>query len=236
MNALRTLAAGTAVLALLADTAGAATVAAKHGRTKVVIHTPRGGVVTPFGGQPMSISDGSDVAEGAKADTATCTPPASVSGCLKQLDADVKSPIPAGTAVIGYTSADPCAQLTKSTADFSSTTSGGSVITASASNKAYICSITIISSKYASISLIEGTGSSVCTGGTPAAVYGNTGVTAANGMAIGVASTNDGGGLTIGNGGYTIAKSGTVNYNTCALFTTTNSPQVNFHVSYVNAP
>ncbi len=125
-------------------------------------------------------------------------------------------------------SADPCAYNIKLFADFESTTSGGSIITAASGKRAYICGLTIVTSAAANISLIEGTGSSVCTGGTLAGVYLNTGTTAANGAAF---AAN--GGVARGDGAATLAANATANQNICVLFTTTNSPQVNVHVAYV---
>lgn len=125
--------------------------------------------------------------------------------------------------------ADPCFASTKLFADFESTTSGGSIITAVSAKKAYICSISIVTSAAANVSVIEGTGSSVCTGGTTAGDFLNTGVTAANGAAF---AAN--GGINAGTGTGTIFANATANQNVCLLFTTTNSPQVNAHVSYVS--
>lgn len=131
-----------------------------------------------------------------------------------------------GAVNIG-TTGDPCTFQAKSFGHFSSTTSGGSIITLASGKKAYICSISIVASAAANVSLIEGTGSSVCTGGTVAAVWGNTGTTAANGYPF---AAN--GGLTIAGGG-TLAQNGTVSQNVCLLFNTTNSPQVVADVSFI---
>jgi hypothetical protein len=129
---------------------------------------------------------------------------------------------------LNQTVADPCTFRKKSTANFSSSTSGGSIITASASNKTYLCAITVVASAAASVSIIEGTGSSVCTGGTTAGVWGNTGVTAANGFPL---AAN--GGVAIGSGNASVASSGFVNQNICMLFT---AGTVVATVSYVQAP
>jgi hypothetical protein len=142
-----------------------------------------------------------------------------------QTTASASSPV---VLASNQTAADPCMFQAKAFADFESTTSGGSVITAVSGKKAYICGVTIGTSTAANISLIEGTGSSVCTGGTTAGVYLNSGVTAANGMSF--AAT---GGVAFGNGGNEIAANATANQNICVAFTTTNSPQVNVHVAYV---
>jgi hypothetical protein len=124
--------------------------------------------------------------------------------------------------------ADPCFASLKSYADFESTSSGGSIITAVSAKKAYICSISILTSVGANVSIIEGTGSSVCTGGTPSGDFLNTGTTAANGGAF---AAN--GGIAQGGGMGTVFANATANQNTCVLFTTSGTPQVNVHVSYV---
>ena len=132
-------------------------------------------------------------------------------------------------------SLDPCSYSKKSTAFFNITASGASFITAVAADFTYICQISVTASTQTNFSIIAGTGSSVCTGGTPYSIWGNPGVTAANGALIGVSATV-GGGIVIGNGEATVAGGsvgGTVNYNLCALITTTNSPTVNGTILYV---
>jgi hypothetical protein len=127
------------------------------------------------------------------------------------------------------TVADPCASVnTKSTASFSSSTSGGSIVTAVASKKIYVCQVTVVTSTAAAVSFEEGTGSSVCTGGTPAADWLNTGTTAANGASFGA-----NGGVSAGSGSGTVFHTATANQNLCLLFTTTNTPTVVASVSYV---
>ena len=136
------------------------------------------------------------------------------------------SALPTGAATAANQILDPCSGV-KSFAPFSITASGASVITASGSLSTYICKIDVTTSTAASFSLDSGTGSSVCTGGTPAPVYGNSAETAANGMAL--AAT---GGLTSGNGLGSIAKAG-ASQNVCILITTTNSPTVAGQIAYV---
>jgi hypothetical protein len=143
----------------------------------------------------------------------------------------------AGTAgstsggVLTVQGADPCSQTTKQTADFESTSSGGNFITGTSGKITYICSLRITVSTLTNISLCEAT-STACSGGTPAAVYMNTGTTAANGASLGQSSTV-GGGLIDNGGGTTIAKTATTGQNVDVLFTTTNTPQVNAHATYV---
>ena len=146
-----------------------------------------------------------------------------------QLDAKGNACVSGQVSIVSPASGgDPCLGSVKSQGDFGSTTSGGSIITAVSAKKAYICSIAIVTSAAANVSLVEGTGSSVCTSGVTAGVFLNTGTTAANGAAF---SAN--GGLSQGGGGATLAVNATANQNICVVFTTTNSPQVNVHVSYV---
>lgn len=143
----------------------------------------------------------------------------------------VQAAIPPGTNIIGYTSADPCAQAAKLTANFESTSSGGNLITGTAAKITYICSLRVTVSTLTNFSLCEAT-STACSGGTPAAVYLNTGTTAANGGALGQSATV-GGGLVDNGGGTTIAKTATTGQNVDVLFATTNSPQVNVQATYV---
>ncbi len=140
----------------------------------------------------------------------------------------LQSAQPAGTNRIGYTSDDPCTQLTKSGAPFSLTASG-QVITGTSSKKTYICSIDLISATAQNIALVEGTGSTCATnifglaGGTTAATGWNL---AANG------------GLTKGSGNGTVyIGSGDANVlaaNVCLLLSSTG--QTSGHITYVQAP
>ena len=134
-----------------------------------------------------------------------------------------------------HSTLDPCSYSKKSTAFFNITASGASFITAVAADYTYICQITVTASTQTNFSIVAGTGSSVCTGGTPYPIFGNPAETAANGALIGVSATV-GGGIVVGNGEATVAGGsvgGTVNYNLCALITTTNSPTVNGTILYV---
>ena len=150
-----------------------------------------------------------------------------VGGAALALGQTTKSASVPVTIATDQSTNDPCSVYSaKLFADFESTTSGGSIITAVASKKAYICSISAVVSATANFSLIEGTGSSVCTGGTTAGVYLNTGTTAANGAYLAT-------GISASGGSTTLAANSTANQNICVLFTTTNAPQVNVHVSYV---
>ena len=132
-------------------------------------------------------------------------------------------------------SLDPCSYSKKATALFNITASGASFITATAADYTYICQISVTTTTQTNFSIVAGTGSSVCTGGTPYPIFGNPAETAANGALIGVSATV-GGGIVVGNGEATVgggSVGGTVNYNLCALITTTNSPTVNGTILYV---
>jgi hypothetical protein len=145
----------------------------------------------------------------------------------------VQYPSSGGTTVpVSFTSNDPCQTGTKLNADFESTSSGGSIVTAVSGKKIYVCAITIIVSAQANVSIIEGTGSGVCTGGSPSGDYLNPGTTAANGALFGPTVSSPGG-VAFGNGGYEIFQTATANQNQCVAFTTTNAPQVNVHETYV---
>lgn len=124
--------------------------------------------------------------------------------------------------------ADPCFASAKLTADFESTSSGGSIVTGVSGKRIYLCSISLVTSAAANVSLDEGTGSSVCTGGTTAGVYLNTGTTAANG-----ASFAANGGVIAGSGNGVVAQTANAANNLCVIFSTTNTPTVNVHVAYV---
>lgn len=118
---------------------------------------------------------------------------------------------PAGTARIGYTSDDPCAQLTKVGVPINLTGSG-QILAGTASKKTYICSIDLVSATAQNIALVEGTGSTCATN-----VFGLAGgTTAATGWNL---SAN--GGLTKGSGSGTVyspsADSNATAANVCLL-------------------
>ena len=140
------------------------------------------------------------------------------------------SSIPVALAT-GQVPVDPCYANQKFTNDFQSSTSGGQLVLAPASGKkTYICSLVWSSTTNTQIQLIEGTGTQVCTGGTIASVFGSADgstITASHGMALAAY-----GAYTYGNGSATVAVNATAAQNICVAFTTTNSPQVNVHVSY----
>ena len=141
------------------------------------------------------------------------------------------SSIPVALAT-GQVPVDACWANQKLSADFQNTVSGGQIVAAAGSGKKiYICSVVWGSTANTQAQLFEGTGSSVCTGGTIAAVFGSTdssAITASHGMPIPAY-----GAYTYGSGSATLAQNVTANENICVAFTTTNSPQMNVHITYV---
>lgn len=130
-------------------------------------------------------------------------------GCLGQIDDDVKGPVAAGTARIGYTSDDPCTQVTKTNAAIATAVGTTQLVAPSGSTQVYVCSLSLISAATATVNLVGGTGAT-CTTGTPVAALGST--TAANGMSL---AAN--GGLTFGNGGATVVRTTTAGHGLCLI-------------------
>lgn len=134
----------------------------------------------------------------------------------------VQGSIPAGSALIGYTSNDPCSQAAKTNlAVDSNTTSLTQLIAASGSTKVYICSMSLIAAAATTVTFNTGTGTNCGTG--TAGLIGGT--TVANSMSL---AAN--GGLTYGNGGGTVAVTGAGGEVCMALGT---SVYVAGNISYV---
>lgn len=100
--------------------------------------------------QPVSISvgqiaDGGDTTLGAKADAATCATANTLIACLRQLDADIKAAIPAGTNTIGTVGQLPYpVGATVYTATATGTTGATTATLAGASSvTTYICGFSI---------------------------------------------------------------------------------------------
>ena len=147
-----------------------------------------------------AIVNGADVAEGTTTDV-PCTLPASGTACSliavnKALANAANSSIPAGSALIGYTSNDVCNQAAKTNLPISfQATSIAQLIALSGTTKIYICSLSLIASAATVFSITGGTGTNC---GTPAALIGTTSAT--HGLSL---AAN--GGLTLGNGAGTVA-------------------------------
>lgn len=110
------------------------------------------------------------------------------------------------------TAADPCMFQAKTNVPISTASGTTAVVTGVSAKKIYVCSLNITAAAAVSVSLSEGS-SSTCGTSAQAAVIGvATSGTAANGIAL---SAN--GGLTLGNGGGTIASTAT-NANYLCIF------------------
>jgi hypothetical protein len=136
-------------------------------------------------------------------------------GCLGQIDDDVKAPITAGTARIGYVSDDPCTQVTKTNIAFGVAVGTTQLVAPSGILQVYVCSFSVIAAAGATVNLVGGTGAT-CTTGTPVALIGS--ITAGNGMSL---ATN--GGLTFGNGGASVTRTTTAGHGVCLIQSGTTS-------------
>ncbi len=179
-------------------------------------------------GGAVTIADGADVTQGAKADSvcATATGTCTISALIKFLNTVASSAIPAGTNRIGYVSDDPCQTIAKTFTPISITTNTTTRIVApTAAKKTYICYLFITSAAADNIGIVEGTGGT-CGAGT-AGVIGGT--TAANGP-----NFPANGGMSIGNGGFAIAATAGTNVDLC-LITSAATPLAGT-IAWVQAP
>lgn len=122
------------------------------------------------------------------------------------------------------TMADRCTYANKSSVAISQAASAV-VVSASASNRIYVCSLTLIAGAAEVVNLVYGTGSTCGTGTT--AIIGST--TVGNGLSF---AAN--GGLTLGNGHATVAKGGGTNVDIC--LTQNSTSRVAGVMTYVLAP
>lgn len=220
------------------ETAGATTLNVSGG-TGGCAGAGAGGGGSGSGGA-VTIADGADVAEGHVADgawssgdgTLVALGKATVNGIAEGVFTTSGHVLPAQAIAIGGQTATGADALQvehcsypKAYADIETTTGTGIQVVAGVSaTKIYICELDIVNSTAANISLIEGSNStcSATTGG----VFLNPGVTAANGALLQA-------GITRGGSNSTVAGTATTGNTLCVLFTTTNSPQVNVHLAYV---
>ncbi|MDR3572280.1 MAG: hypothetical protein P4L50_00325 [Anaerolineaceae bacterium] len=114
------------------------------------------------------------------------------------------------TSTVAGSPPDPCQANAKTNVPIATSSASTELAVLAVGKKTYICSFAIMSAGAAVINIVEGTGSGVCTGGTPVADLGST--TAANGMSL---AAN--GGLTYGNGGSTVIGGTTAAYNVCLV-------------------
>lgn len=175
--------------------------------------------------------DGWDVAEGARADAAcgsdngTCSLIALQkrgNQNLTTINTSVNAAIPAGTAVIGFTSIDPCNGNTPKINKAISQAASAVLVAGVSAKKTYICSLSLIAAAAEVFNLVEGTGSTCGTGTT--AVMGST--TTAQGLSL---AAN--GGLTLGSGVSAVAFSATNTDDLC--MTQSGSSRLSGNITYV---
>jgi hypothetical protein len=150
---------------------------------------------------------------------ANATPPADVSTDVDAVRAWFLRDGAQVTATI-----DPCSQKAKLFIPISQTT-GTQLFAGTASNRTYVCSVHVVSATAQNIALVSGTGT-VCATSTGAMAGGTTAATGWNFAANG--------GLVLGNGSATVAKSDTDADNICILMSSTG--QLSGTLSYVVAP
>ncbi len=119
--------------------------------------------------------------------------------------------------------ADPCAGAAKILVPISQTT-GTQIITGTASMRTYVCAVTVMSATAQNIALVSGTGT-VCATSLGAMIGGTTAATGWNFAANG--------GIALGDGRGTVAKSDTDADNICILMSSTG--QLSGVISYVVA-
>lgn len=121
-------------------------------------------------------------------------------------------------------SSDPCQGTSKSSVPISQTASTV-LVSASASNRIYVCSLTLIAGAAEIVNLIQGTGSTC--GTSTDAIIGST--TVGNGLSF---AAN--GGITLGSGLGTVARGPNTNEDVCLSQSTTS--RVSGVMTYVLAP
>lgn len=126
-----------------------------------------------------------------------------------QLHTDLTASIPAGTNRIGYTTDDPCAQLTKTNVSISMQNATTIKLVSLVSGKQiYVCSLALIASGTTTFSIADGTKVTTECDTSAEAVIGNT--TSSHGLAL-VANA----GLSFGNGHGTVARTTTASHDLC---------------------
>ncbi len=117
-------------------------------------------------------------------------------GILAQINTAALASIPAGTAIVGYVSSDPCLQKTKTNLAISQATTFSQQLVALAAGSAInVCSMFVISASANALALTNGTGTNCANGST--ALIGS--LTLASSVSL---AAN--GGWTLGNGAGTI--------------------------------
>ncbi len=98
-----------------------------------------------------------------------------------QLHTDITSPQVAGTNRIGYTTDDPCTNLTKTNLAIATSSGTVQLVAPSGSTQVYVCSFSLIAAATAVVNLVGGTGAT-CTTGTPVAAIGSTTAAMSSGL------------------------------------------------------
>lgn len=133
---------------------------------------------------------------------------------------------PTGTTAVANPAADPCQTTANSTARGSiASATTTRIITPSASNKTYICSVDLLSFAANNVAVVEGTGGT-CGSGTAGVIGGTT-----TGTGISFAAQ---GGLVKGGAGFFVWNTAGTNVDFC-LITSTTGP-LSYFVKYVQAP
>lgn len=170
-------------------------------------------------GGAVTIADGADVTQGAKADAAYAgSGSASNNAILKGIYSNTAGAIPAGSATIGSVKVtdgttvaltDPCQGTVKVYTPISMTTATTlRIVPPAVGKRTYICHLTLTSAAADNIAIVEGTGGTCGTG--TAGVIGGT--TATNGPNF---AAN--GGLAIGNGGFAVGATAGTNVDLCVI-------------------
>lgn len=124
----------------------------------------------------------------------------------------------AGARIVATAAADPCQDIVKSFTPFSAITTATTtrIVAPTASKKTYICQIIMAPAAADNVAVVEGTGGT-CGTGTAGVM---TGTTAANGF-----NFPANGGVSIGNGGFTVGQTVGTNVDLC-LITSAATPLV----------
>jgi hypothetical protein len=192
------------------------------------------------GGGAVTVADGADVTQGAKADAAAGTGTVSIVSILKQLHLDVTGAIPAGSAIIGnvridqttpgttngvqvnaalpagtnvvgYTSNDPCAYSQKINIPISITgTTTVKLLALQTSQKIYVCSLSLIATAATIVNVFDGLISTTECNTAQEALIGAGAAAGSGGLSL---AAN--GGLTLGSGSGTIALTNTAAHDLC---------------------
>ena len=132
----------------------------------------------------------------------------------------------AAGSFVNATAGDPCMFQAKTNVPISTATGTVALVAAVSAKKIYVCSLTLIANAAVAVSLSEGSGATCGTSNQAGVIGVATNGTAANGLSL---AAN--GGLTLGNGGGTVAQTATAN-NTLCLFQS-GTVQIAGNMTYV---